>query len=508
MGSVRLYFGRNSMDNIIVITQNLKLESIGKLKSNLVGNETLILSTQFIFENEAKLIDDLLGVHCIYKNFSDILTDSDWDKCDTEAYNNTQKTTNEYYQAIKTLKNQMVADKVLSIYPCQNKIIICDDLGLDVNVWIAKGFRFIPCDYYHVEDTIANKKSLPKAIASKLFSILRTVKNSFTMEIWETTFKGQKHLFFGSLNRISYRCNCNFTKAPFTEHLKAAIYLSLKKWPANNVVRMSTLHEFTTYNLPDIPNLNVKLIQDGYLPPNYSSKYLLFNGKHIEYYTWDVAGQETFKYHHLTSRVMPFRKKLFLPKPVFPNKVKKVLCVASGAGDWTAVKNRSDEDKMIYAFGEIAKKFPEIEFIYRCHPVWVHPKHQGVNSIHRAAQYIDYLNLPNFKISCNIPDAIQNGKFILSYKRSSFEDDLKDVDIVFGEHSISMIDAAFKNILFCSCNMTGRRDFFAGITAMGFPHCESIDEISNILNSINTDAFRVSYELAIKNYNEMTDREE
>ena len=163
---------------------------------------------------------------------------------------------------------------------------------------------------------------------------------------------------------------------------------------------------------------------------------------------------------------------------------------------------------MIHAFGEVAKKFPEIEFVYRCHPVWVHPQHQGVNSIHRAAQYIDYLNLPNFKISCNIPNAIQDGKFILSYKRSSFEDDLKNVDMVFGEHSISMIDAAFKNILFCSCNVTGRRDFFAGITAMGFPHCESIDEICNVLNSINTDAFRVSYELAIKNYNEMTDREE
>ena len=49
---------------------------------------------------------------------------------------------------------------------------------------------------------------------------------------------------------------------------------------------------------------------------------------------------------------------------------------------------------------------------------------------------------------------------MLSYKRSSFEDDLKDVDLVFGEHSVSMLDAGFKNVLFASCNVTGHRNFW------------------------------------------------
>ena len=214
-----------------------------------------------------------------------------------------------------------------------------------------------------------------------------------------------------------------------------------------------------------------------------------------------------FDYHKLSSRVIPFRNKLYIPTPSFPSQLKKVLCVASGAGDWTALKNRSDEDKMIYAFGKIASMFPDVQFIYRCHPVWIHPLHQGVNSINRAAEYISNLNLPNFKISCNIPDANVDGKFVLSFKRSSFEDDLKDVDLVFGEHSISMIDAAFKNILFASCNVTGRRDFFAGVTKLGFPHCESIEEISQLLLNITTPDFRASYIKAVENYNSMTDKE-
>lgn len=497
------------MDNIIVLTQNLKLESIAKLKSELAGSETLILSTQFIFENEAKLINEQLGVRCTYKNFSDILTDADWDYCDTNAFSDQQKNVDEYYSAIKTLKNQMIANKVLSEYACNNKIIVCDDLGLDANVWISKGFRYIRCEYYHESTSLLTEKSslIIKAV-SKFSSKLRTLKNVLTLNIWKISYNGQTYLFFGSLNRIGYRCNMEFKKASRLENVKAAFYMAFKAWPSNKIVRMSTLHESTSIKFPDIANLNLKLIQDGYLPPNYSSKYLLFNGKNIEYYTWDVAGQVTFKYHQLKSQVMPFRKKLYLPNPVFPQRVKKVLCVASGAGDWTAVKNRSDEDKMVHAFGKIAAMFPDIEFVYRCHPVWVHPQHQGVNSINRVAEYVHWLSLPNFKISCHIPNAVEKGKFVLSYKRTSFEEDLKDVDVVFGEHSISMIDAAFKSILFCSVNVTGRRDFFKGVTAMGFPHCESIDEISVLLKSINTLAFRERYEQAIKNYNEMTDREE
>ena len=205
---------------------------------------------------------------------------------------------------------------------------------------------------------------------------------------------------------------------------------------------------------------------------------------------------------------MPIRKNYYLPKPVFPKKVKKILCVASGAGDWTAVKNRSDEDKMIWAFGKIAKMNPDIEIVYRCHPVWIHPLHQGVNSINRAAEYISWLNLPNFKLSGHIPNAIQDGKFCLSYKRSSFEEDLNGVDIVFGEHSIAMIDAAFKSILFSSCNITGHRNYFEDITRLGFPHSESVGDIQSLINKIGSDEFIMEYNRAVDNYNQMTDSAE
>lgn len=498
------------MDNIIVLTQNLKLSSLVALKPKMKGESTLIFSTQFIFENERALINHCLGSSCLFLNFSDILFDADFDVCDSNAYHDDCTSLSMYYDEIKRLKNLLAIKRIEEKYSCKNKYIVCDDLGIDRDSWIKSGYTYFQLKYYHVPDVV--KSEGIRGLLSKFIKVVQLIKGRLIVPISEITFNGKKYLFYGSLNRIRYRIDSEIKKASFIENLiysALPILIKFFNWtPRSNVIRMSTLHESVKYNIPSHPNLNKVLIQDGYLPPNYPSKYLLFNGKYTEYYTWDILGQLIFKYHGLKSKPMPFRKKLYLPEPAFPKQIKKILCVASGAGDWTAVKNRSDEDKMIYAFGKVAVRFPEIEFIYRCHPVWVHPQHQGVHSIVRAAEYIEYLNLPNFKISCNIPTATdEKGNFILSYKRSSFEDDLKDVDIVFGEHSVSMIDAAFKKILFGSVNVTGRRNFFEGVTKLGFPHCETIEEITNLIFSLTTSDFKESYIKAINNYNIMTDQE-
>ena len=493
------------MDNIVVITQNVKLESLHLLREHLQGKETLVFSTQLVFENEATLIREQLGTECVFVNFTHLMSDSDFAHCDEEAYSNSQRSVAVYYDEIRLLKNKMAVERLLARYPCVNRLLVCDDLGLDADVWIENGFKKVVCEYYHTPVDSATKP------VGKIQAVINNCKKFYSADIYKAFYQGQKHLFFGSLNRIGYRFDMDFVKASKWENIKYIFVFFMVKalhiYPKNKVIRMSTLHESIKWNFPIHPNLNLKIIQDGYLPPNYTSKYLLFHGPYVEFYTWDVEGKKTFDYHHLKSRVIPFRKKIYLPEPAFPYKVKKVLCVASGAGDWTALKNRSNEDSMIEAFGKVAAMFPDIEFIYRCHPVWIHPQHQGVNSINRAAEYIHWLNLPNLKLSSNIPNAVEDGKFRLSFKRSSFEEDLKDVDIVFGEHSISMIDAAFKQILFCSVNVTGRRDLFCGISAMGFPHCESIEDIPNLLRSLTTPEFKASYEQAIYNYNEMTDRD-
>lgn len=496
------------MDNIVVITQNVKLDSLHLIRNKLKGQDTLVFSTQLVFDNEAKIIQEQLGVRCVFTNFSQIMDDSDFEKCDIDAYSDSLTTATQYYSEIRRIKNQIAVDRLLNKYPCNNRLIVCDDLGIDDEPWLERGFIRVKCEYYHSPEPSSPVRN---NMVHRLSAVFKTIKRFYDYPIFISYYKGQKHLFFGSLNRIGYRCDISFSEASKWENIKFILgyywFKFFKSFPKNDVIRMSTIHESNRWPFPHHPNYNTKIIQDGYLPPNYSSKYLLFHGPYVEFYTWDTEGCKTFIYHNLKNRVLPFRKKLYLPKPVFPKNIRKILCVASGAGDWTALKNRSDEDSMMVAFGKVAAMFPEIEFVYRCHPVWIHPQHQGVNSINRAAEYIHWLGLPNLKLSSNIPNAEEDGRFRLSYQRSSFEEDLKDVDIVFGEHSISMIDAAFKGILFCSVNVTGRRDLFEGITGMGFPHCESIEEIESLLDCISTESFKDSYEKAIDRYNCMTNEE-
>jgi len=504
------------MDNIIVISQNVRLVSLSKLTDYIKpDSETLIVSTQLIFENEAELIDNILHCKCKYVNFSDLMTDAELEACDVDAFHpdEVQRDTNPYYLDIKILKNQRIIEKITKSYPAKKKLIICDDLGIHVDSWIDAGYKKVDCEYYftrqstpvaYVKQTLRQKLQ-KKKFYQTLKAFRDTIRHIRTDKHLSVAYQdGQKYVFWGSLNRIAYRLNLTFKPANRLEYVRARIdkYINTQ----HKTIRLSTLHEGHG-KWKDAEGMNVRLLQDGYLPPNYGSNYLYFFGRHTLFYTWDLMGQGIFQRFSLPNEVCPFRKRLYLPVPVYPAKIKKVLVATSGAGDWTAIKNRSDEDRMLQVFGQVAKLFPEIEIVYRCHPVWINPEYQGVNSINRAAEYIAWLHVPNMHISANIPNPNEATGFRHSFSRNSFEDDLLGVDVVFGEHSVAMLDGGFKGKLLCSVNVTGRRNLFKGITDLGFPHCESLEEIVEFLNSVNTPTFIRSYNQAVDNYNKMTDQE-
>ena len=68
-----------------------------------------------------------------------------------------------------------------------------------------------------------------------------------------------------------------------------------------------------------------------------------------------------------------------------------------------------------------------------------------------------------------------------------------------------MLDAGFASIPFCSVNLTGRRDFFCGVTKMGFPHCETVEQICALILEYEKTAFRDNFNKAVDIYNAMTE---
>ena len=505
--------GKNA---VIVISSHLKLSSLKEFVNETISCDRIIFVTsQQLYPNEILLLTKIFGdiETCC---FSDLMSDSEGEACDANSfipYKEQGKTNyrqmGAYFDDLTKEKNKLLIKKVEAKYTPSIKLIASADLGIVVDEWLKEGYKKISGEYYYVD--IKSTPPLMKRIFQKhlLKRIARRLKINFPEHVYVSEYEGQKLLFFGHLERAGYRFNLTFKESK-TEAFKTWIVKNLYfffhiKWK-RNVQYMTTLHEYGNYayyDLIDDPAFNNLLIQDGYLPPNDTTRYLYFYGKYSKYYSWDKLGSKLFNYYNLPVSIMPFRKNYPLPIPKF-NKVRKVLCVSSGAGDWTAIKNRSDDERVVVVLGKLAKKYPDIQFVLRCHPSWVSPGIQGVNSIQRVVDYISYLGVSNYVVSSNIPSIKdKDGNFVCSHSRNSFEKDLEGVDLVLGVHSIAQIDAALKSIPFATVNLSGRRNLFKSISDLGFPYCENYEMVESIIENIETQSFKDNYIKAVNLYNKV-----
>ena len=497
------------MSNIFVFSQNLILDSLKKYTGMpRKGRLYLFVTTHFLFENERSRLISLFG-RCRFHTFADFLSDAEMAECDITAYTSKNIPYGDYLAGIKRRKNEIVCRRVLEKYPDSKRYILSDDLGIDLSVWRKRGFRKLNGSYYYQQKKsffCLARNLLAKSPALKsLYHSLKKPGKVFYLpeEVLVGHYQGRKYVFLGSMNRIAYRLSISFESSPEEcSRLNAGRYETKE-----NCTYLTTWHERHKCRVPDEEVYAVRWAQDGYLPPNYTHCDYSFKPDNVVYYCWDLLGTQLFRNRNLPFELIPFRKKLYLPHPDFPRKISHILVAASGAGDWTALKNRSDDDLLVEAIVQMARRFPDISFTYRCHPAWVHPLNAGVHSIQRADEYFHTLGLKNLALSAHIPAADSGSAFQYSFSRSSLAEDLAAADFVIGEHSISMIDAAFQGIPFCSVNLTKRRNFFAGITDLGFPLCTSCDDLASLIEHISDPGFQSNYRKAVDNYNAMTDRE-
>ncbi len=494
---------------VLLVSQNLKLESLKNISVHIDLNEpTVIVSTQYLFDYERHFLESFIK-SISYYTFSDLLTDEEMSRIDQDAYLIENKSLDAYYEEIKVLKNKKIIEKLEARFHITRRVIASDDLGIDEKTWTNAGYDRFRGEYYYNDPKPADKDTLSKS-SNYMLDVLRLIKVYLKRPVYSACYGRKKYVFYGELYRVIHRMNSHF-KRDRLENVIYVINLILYKLfhtvPCRKrVIHLSTLHEHGAWQFFPVNSYRIQLLQDGYLPPNYSSLYLKFIMPNTSYLAYDYLGTQIFRKQGIPVSLLPFRKKLYLPLPHIAPMLKNILIVTSGAGDWTAVKNRSDEDKMAEAFVTLARQFPDIHFIYRCHPVWIHPDHQGVNSINRIAEYFQKSGLTNLQVSRNIPmETPQN--FCLSIPRYSLDTDLKDADLVIGEHSVSILDAGFKRIPFASFNVTGRRNFFCGISDMGFPHFESVDTLKDFIDHFSSSEVIKSYQDAVKSYNNMINRE-
>lgn len=495
------------MLNVWLFSQNLKLKSFEKFSClSKKADKNIFLTTQYLFDNEREYLEKMFP-NCQFRDFADYLTDKEMADCDEDAYKTEKSDYQKYLAIMKMLKNLKVLTNLKDDFCEFNGYILSNSLGIDEKVWISNGFKRLKGEYFYPEFV-----SIPRKIKHLLgkIELFRNLYFKFNgkndtrnpQEIYVSEYDSKKIIFVGKMHRIDYRLSIEFKKSE--EELQK--FNDGVFYPKEECQYITTWHEHYKCFVPDDEKYDVRWMQDGYLPPNYSEYGYNFIPQNVQYYAWDILGEKLFHNKNLPVSLIPYRKKIYMPIPKFPAEVRNILVVASGSGDWTALKNRSDDDMLVDAFVKIAKKYPNIKFVYRCHPTWVHPNNLGVNAINRVAEFFASQNLPNLVLSTSMPSTNLDN-FQLSFSRSSLDEDLKNADFVFGEHSISMIDAAFKEIPFASVNLTNRRNFYCGITDMGFLYCNCLDDISNVIENITNPNFQSEYPKWVKKYNEMTDIE-
>jgi hypothetical protein len=530
--------------NVIVFSLSTALTEVVSLINKCTNSHPfLCVSTHKLYDLEEERILESVQHNVNFKCFADFLTDEEMSWCDSFVYENEEELSEEkslsrYYDHIKEEKNKLVFNNICKQYQLIDKYLCARDLGIDKSVWLAAGF----VSSFEQDQQPVNVDSFlckQKKSRNPLFLYLRYFKmflnslkeNYRNIFILETSVGN--YIFLGSIVRIRPYLDCidiQQIQKYFFAKLSDALLTMLSLLSNRRVIDigaevrnraiksyatkfgistiLSTFHEYSESfsEIAKHHNMDFALLQDGYLPENYSSKYLYYYSGVNKFYTWDRLSLGLFENQKLKAEVCPF---LYIPQlPTIEKEhyeIKTMLVLTSGAGDWTALKNRSDEDQMVIVFTRIAEHFPEIQIIYRCHPLWAHPAHQGIDSIRRVDRYFNEKGIKNIKVSEESHTLSQQfiKTHILGFQHSSLERDLEAADLIFGEHSFTMIEGTQKGKLFAAVNVTKRRDFFINYSKLGFHHLTSFDDVVTFIKELRISPGRIleQHNEAVQRYN-------
>ena len=117
--------------------------------------------------------------------------------------------------------------------------------------------------------------------------------------------------------------------------------------------------------------------------------------------------------------------------------------------------------------------------------------------------YVKKYDLPNFTISTTIlhDAAVSKRLNNLSWIEKNIDDEIDKADLVIGDHSQALFNAARKGKIIASLNSSKRRSLFEDYTNLGFPLLRSDTDIVNFIQSIENTSFLSEYNLALANFN-------
>ena len=490
------------------------------------GGVVCMLTPHVVFEHERRWVAEVCEGQVEYRTFHDLLGQVEAELCDTEAdrlvvEKNPQRSgrVGEYYRTIKYLKNKAAAGKLSEEFVWNGGAVFCDDLGICADVWRAEKLK--DC----VPRTVVRRVSMVERLKRWC---ARSVRCQYL------SHRGQCWLLVGRPERLGQYLEREGV-ALRSPSRAGALWLGLQLimfagpggqrrvvrwlwWAVNSAWRqangrvtwlVAAVHEDSgaLECLAEALGMKYGNLQDSFLPSYYPSRYLLYRPAVERFYVWDDFSHGIFKRHGLVSERWSGYRSWRLPQVRDAKAVRCIVYLSSGAGDWSALKNRSDEDLALELLVRVARARPDIKILYRPHPLWLHPEHQGVDSINRVVRYLEMLELPNIRVS---QGAQMDGRGFLasanlSVVSSTVEEDMQSADLVLGEHSQTMLVAAQSGKVIAGVNVAKHTPYFADYVHVGFPLIESTKDLLGLVermeNPKERDEFLMSYNAAVERHN-------
>lgn len=480
--------------------------NINKKYTNSI--ELFLVTTHMLLENERNFLNNNFEVTEII-SFGEMLSDEENESIDLKTCDSAGLASI-CMDNMKKLKNEMIYSKLKERIGNHEGFLFSGDLGIDQQAWIKRGYIRL-----NQEKWDKRMKSTIRKFARERFYMFRPkqrlsvwIKQNITEQALKyIVYEKHKYIFVGDTKRIEGRIEGEL-------QLSQAAYFQAIQGEYET-------REYATYIIPvhqienfvidaDLNAVDFRWIQDGFFSPDYSFRLYNKYQKGVDYFALDRIGKTTLELEGCNVEILPFRKKMLLPDTKWNNNIKTILIAASCAGDWSAQHNRSDDDLLIVLAGELAKSFPNIQFIFRTHPYFSHDYHSGRNQKKRIVEYFDYIGVDNLIVSLNDKyDAKKAFEYIAEKVECgrSLEYDLECADLIISEFSNVNFEGAVQGIPFVTVNLTNRRDLFGIMSRMGFPHCITINQCKEVIKSYSNEEFRRKYDLSVKEFNNYICRE-
>lgn len=499
-----------------------------ELKMVGAGETVGVLTPHQLLPVERARLDRGCAGEVVTRTYHDLLDVADMEFCDEEADRLTvaehgarEGRVGEYYAAILRLKNERAAERLRAEFDVAGGAVWSGDLGIEPAVWLGLG----------LDDRRPPPARPPVSAWGRLRRALGEPAGCHWLE-----WRGERWLLVGRRERVaqyldraavSWRPAGRFATWWFHLEMFLVLRLPLPVGVVRAGLRVlnapwarrfrgarglaATVHEdnVAVARLAESLGLDYVNLQDSFLPAYYPSRYLRYRPAVRRFLVWDEFSHGIFRRHGLSSERWGAYRSWSLPMLAAgaAGPVRRLVYLCSGAGDWTALKNRSDEDRALLLLAEVARRRPDVEIRYRPHPLWLHPEHQGLNSIDRVVAGVAALALPNLGVSQSVR---RDGRRFtldgnLSAVSSSMEEDIDWADLVLGEHSQTILVAAQRGKLIAGLHVAKHPGFFADYARLGFPRVTTPEELETLIDRAGTvgadGGFRADYNRTIARHN-------